>query len=123
MTPNYDLLPDYMKPGARAYVEEGHRPGDFLLAIFANDLVGAANRADNVNINLLATYAHFLYNEVPRACWGSKEAVEKWIDSFTSDEEGEEEGELLSLNPLDVDSDPTYRKHMIDAGKGYLLRD
>jgi len=75
---NYDMLPDYMRRGARLYVEDGVIPGDFLTYIFKNDFVHAACHADDVNKYLLFTYAGFLYNEVPSGCWGSKTKMLKW---------------------------------------------
>ena len=75
---DYSTLPQYMQESVRGYVELGRPIGDFLTAVFSNNLVGAYSRADDVNAAAMRTYASFLYNEVPRGCWGSVEAVKRW---------------------------------------------
>lgn len=83
----YDIPADILAD-LRAYTR-GEHPypfGGFVTAVLANDLVGAAGRADEVNIRRLAEYASFLHNEMPgrtgdptRDFWGSYEAVENRI--------------------------------------------
>jgi hypothetical protein len=46
----------------------------------ANDLMGALNSADSTNINLFPAYGKFLYNYAPRACHGSYEIVQSWLN-------------------------------------------
>lgn len=45
-----------------------------------NDLVGAFGKADNINRAWMFDIVTFIYNEVPASCWGSREAVEKWLE-------------------------------------------
>lgn len=87
--PDYSLLPAHCQGGMRRYIEEGIAPGDFMLAVLSNDLVGAASRADNTNINRLKDYALFLYNEVPSTCWGSREKVDAWMQMMRAKKLGE----------------------------------
>jgi hypothetical protein len=86
---NYDYgIPDYARVEFEAY-RAGNHPypfGDFLRSVLANDLCGAAGRADDQNIRLLDKYAAYLYNELPGRSgnpetdyWGSYEAVDRRI--------------------------------------------
>lgn len=76
----WDLIPGHMQEHVRAYVMEGRPIGNFLTAIFSNNLMEAATQADDTNIRQLADYARFLYNYVPSACYGSPENVAHWIE-------------------------------------------
>lgn len=69
-----------MVEGARAYVEDGRRPGGFLYAAVCNDLVGAYCKADSTNRIAIGYWAKWLVNDCPEAAWGSEEKVEAWID-------------------------------------------
>ena len=73
---DYSKLPEHMREGARAYIEQGHEPGGFLQAVFSNDFV----RADQINGENLHNWASF----APRRCWGSREAINNWIEDETS---------------------------------------
>lgn len=77
-------LPEYMREGLRDWVmrAEPHPTGmgHFQRALFENNLVEAACAADAANEHLLRAYALFLYNDVPSACWGSPEKMERWYD-------------------------------------------
>ena len=76
-------IPPRMWEGMCRYLDDHIRPGSFLQAIFANDLVNAMARADDENRDLLRNYAKFLHNELPgrgeNCPWGSPEAVEAWL--------------------------------------------
>jgi len=76
----YDMLPPHMQAGARLYVEQGVEQGDFLTAVLSNDLVKACSRADEINIHEITSWASWLYNEAPAACWGSIGKVKAWIN-------------------------------------------
>lgn len=79
MTISYDMLPESAQHSMRLYVEKGIPTGSFLERVLCNDLVGAASRADINNQQLLLEYSNWLYNDAPRACWGSVDAVDAWI--------------------------------------------
>lgn len=77
-------IPQEIQARLRDYVAGNHPYpfGGFVTAVLANDLVGAAMRADDHNVTILHEYASFLYNEMPgrtndpsRDFWGSYEAV------------------------------------------------
>lgn len=75
----YDQLPEHMRDGARRYIEEGYRPGDFLMSVLCNDFVGAIGRADMLNNAVLHIWAQWLHNDIPMSAWGSVEKVEAWM--------------------------------------------
>lgn len=79
----YELLPDYMVPALLRYWNDRLKPGDFLLSILANDLLGAIMHADDINKHELHNYVNWLYNWVPARPngWGSKEAVDTWLNN------------------------------------------
>lgn len=85
-------IPEHMLKALIAYRDEGQPVGGFLEAVIANDLVGAAVRADSTNINLLPSYANWLYNETPLSSWGSRQAYHSWVEGKASERHlGEEE--------------------------------
>lgn len=75
---DYTTIPGYMREGVRGYIELGRPVGDFLTELFSNRLVQAFTRADASNQRAMFQYASFLYNEAPRRCWGSSDAVRIW---------------------------------------------
>lgn len=77
---NLDKFPPLMQRAMKAYVEERKLPGDFLYCVLANDFKGAAFAADEHNLKLLREYAYWLKWEIPRECWGSREAVKNWLN-------------------------------------------
>lgn len=72
-------IPERMIGGLRRYVDNRIPPGDFLQAVICNDLVEACGRADAENARNLPAYVAWLYNEAPRPCWGSRDAMEAWL--------------------------------------------
>ncbi len=72
-----ELLPEHMQHGAILYVVDGIRGGDFMNAVFGNDFVELAGRADTANQAALVNWAQFLYS-APCGCWGNGAAVEAW---------------------------------------------
>ena len=75
----YAPFPDHMKKSIEAYVNRGRPMGGFLTALFANDLMKACSRADEINITLIADYARFMYNSCPAGCVGSYKNVATWL--------------------------------------------
>ena len=78
---DYSTLPEHMREGAEDYIERGYDPGSFLFAVLANDLVGAFGHADSTNLAAIHTWAQWLYNEAPHACWGSPAKVVAWCEA------------------------------------------
>ena len=75
----YDLLPKHMRKSARAYVEDGHEPGEFLVAVLSNDFIKAHRCADDINREAMFAWAEWIWWECPANAWGSKEAVKNWV--------------------------------------------
>lgn len=73
-------IPRHMHEGLVEYVMRGLRPGDFLVSVLANDLAGAAQRADVLNRHVLREYVYVLKNHAPAPCWGSPALVEGWVN-------------------------------------------
>ena len=75
---DYAIIPVHCREGVQAYIEDGRPMGDFLTAVFSNDMVEAYARADDINSSSMRQYAKFLYY-APRDCWGSRKIVDAWI--------------------------------------------
>lgn len=75
----YDSLwPEHNRDGMERYIEQGATPGDFLLAVLSNDLMGAFGKADPINMVNVQNIALWLYNNAPPLCFGSPENVARW---------------------------------------------
>lgn len=72
-------LPAHMQDGAIGYVLHGWEPGGFLTAVLLNDLISAAERADEQNARALYAWAVFVYNAVPVGARGSTENIMSWM--------------------------------------------
>lgn len=80
-TGRYDdyRVPRHLEDGIEAYIED-HRPtGDFLRAVFSNDLMLAVQRADPVSAAGLQNLVFWIAWYAPGGCYGSPENVEAWI--------------------------------------------
>ena len=85
------MLPSHKVKPMLSYVFQGVRTGGFLRAVLVNDLRGAFERADSINVRYMYAYVDFLYNWAPAECWGSEEAYEEWITS------GGQEGRMSNV--------------------------
>jgi hypothetical protein len=72
------LIPRHMCEGVTAYIETGRQVGDFLTAVFENDLVRAFGKADATNTAHMRQWAEFMYNYVLLECRGSPAKVKAW---------------------------------------------
>lgn len=86
------VLPPHMQRSLDAYIRYGRPVGGFLKAVISNDLVQAAALADGVNVRQLPAFAAYLWNEAPRACWGSAEAYKEWT-RINQRQEGSSDGD------------------------------
>lgn len=80
-------IPERMMHGIRRYIDHGIQPGDFLTAVFENNLLKSLSLADDENLKNIQAYASYLYNEAPSMCSGSKEKVEEWIKAKKKERE------------------------------------
>ena len=74
-------IPDYMVGAIYRYVEHHISPGGFLTALLSNNFSEAVGRADDQNSLCLKEWAIFIHWCVPSCCHGSRETVEKWLES------------------------------------------
>ncbi len=81
---DYSGLPESLRGGVQRYIEEGSMPGGFLTAVLENNLMESFSRADEVNQVLMFQIVKWFYNDAPRGCWGSKEAVKNWTSDIKS---------------------------------------
>ena len=63
------------------YAQKGYRPGGFVNAVLANDLMEAMGRADIENRLSLHAICTYIYNEIGSDLHGSYEAVKKHLDN------------------------------------------
>ena len=73
-------IPEHMVEAVYNYLEYGTPPGGFLTAVLSNDLMDALRRADDKNIESLPAWGRLLYNHIPPGAYGSRKAVEAWIE-------------------------------------------
>ena len=87
MKPNHHYkIGEDLLGSLQRYVELRIETGGFLRAILENDLVKACDRADLQNRGQIFHIVSFIYNNLPRKCWGSPEKVAAWL-------KGEPEGQ------------------------------
>ncbi len=75
----YDLAPN-LADGLERYIEHRIPTGDFLRAVLCSDLQDACYRADDTNRYLLYEFCCWLDNYAPRACWGSADKYNAWLN-------------------------------------------
>ena len=73
-------IPEDTREAIDEYVKYGEC-GDFLEAVLSNDLTEAVCRADAENLAALEAIVKYVYNHIPRVCWGSPEKVEAWREA------------------------------------------
>lgn len=73
-------IPQAVAQKLDGYVKRGEFPGEFLLAVLANDLAQACLRADpNAELAGLCRIVLHVSLDVPRAAAGDRRKVEAWI--------------------------------------------
>jgi len=72
------MIPTHTQAALNRYVNNHIPPGGFLTAVLTNNLFDAIAHADKENILALKEICQYVYNEIPGACWGSKEKMHKW---------------------------------------------
>ena len=68
----------------RAYLTQGREPSGFLLAVLENDLMRAACKADNSNLEGLGYLARAIEQNAPRVAHGKPETVDAWLNACES---------------------------------------
>lgn len=73
-----------------AYIDRRQVPGDFLIAVLANDLRAALGAASEVEQASLPALVSWLRERAPRGSWGSVGLVDSWLRG--ADERGVSNG-------------------------------
>lgn len=73
------MIPDRLTSALLRYVDRRTPTGGFLRACLENDLLQAACTADDECRLCLTEIMRYIANELPGACWGSKEKVKAWL--------------------------------------------
>lgn len=79
---DYSSIPHHCRDGMRLYIEQRHPVGGFLTAILSNQVEYAKTKADDVNRHHIDAYFELLKTQAPAECWGSPEAVTKWLAGY-----------------------------------------
>jgi hypothetical protein len=74
-------VPEHLIEGLALYVAHGFRPGSFLEAVLANDLMDAVKRGDDDSRAGLVALCIFIDNDLPALCHGSRERVAAWMEA------------------------------------------
>lgn len=74
------MIPERTAQGLKRYVEDRIPPGGFLMAVLENRLLETYQRADGENRGVIPEIVNYIYTHLPYDCWGSKKAVEKWLN-------------------------------------------
>lgn len=74
------LLPEHLYEGIDNYISYRIPPGNFVMRVLENDLIGAAAGADYINKPKLADIADWVYYNLPPGSYGSKENVCNWLN-------------------------------------------
>lgn len=78
----YDALaagvPQNILEALDTWADVGRLPGGFTTAVLENDFMEAVSRADAFSFAMLKEIALYVYNVLPRPCWGSVEKVAAW---------------------------------------------
>ncbi len=72
-------VPEGLRHGLRAYLDEHQQPGHFLCALLASNLSEAMGRADTTSRAALFDIVSYLYNWAPAPAWGSKQKLTLWL--------------------------------------------
>ena len=75
----WNRIPEHLKGGLERYLSHHIPPGDFLMAVLTNDLMGCFKHGDEKSLAGLKDILAFLYWEVGLDCYGNKEKVILWI--------------------------------------------
>ena len=76
--PKFSCISPRTLEGFERWALVGVPAGGFVMAVLRNDLFEVVARADSNNQAHLAEVCMYVYNRLPRGCFGSPEAVENW---------------------------------------------
>lgn len=79
--PYREVLPMHTYRALMRYAVLGIPTGDFLYGFLTCNLRMVFDYADDENRKRLSEIYMWLRNQMPSACWGSRENVEEWISN------------------------------------------
>lgn len=88
-------MKEAIEAGLRAYADHGVPPGGFLEAVLTNNLMEAFGSADAENTADMREIVTFVRWEIPAACHGDWEAVDRWLEMHRERREAERQIERL----------------------------
>ena len=71
MTTTGKGLPDSLKNVIEDYIEFGHNPGSFVMAVMENNLISSIKHMDPLADYTLEDVVEYVYENVPAECFGS----------------------------------------------------
>jgi len=74
-------IPEHTRGALERYITHGILPGDFLLSVLKNDLMGAVARADHENSQCLRDIAAWVYMRAPGDSWGDRDTIRDYSTS------------------------------------------
>ena len=84
---SYELIPGETFNDLDAWGREGRPPGDFARAVLRNNLFDACHAADSFNLAALPAIVRYIFRELPRDCWGSRQAMERWSEQMAGQQQ------------------------------------
>ena len=75
------MVPEHLRNGLRLYIEQGVKPGSFLMGVLENDLRNAIFKGDTDSLAGLRPLVLFLHNYAPGECHGNPTRVANWMIS------------------------------------------
>lgn len=74
-------IPQHTQEALQRYIVHGILPGDFLMSVLKNDLMGAVARADHENSQCLRDIAAWVYMRAPGNSWGDRDTIREYVIS------------------------------------------
>lgn len=77
---DYSTAPNQkMVPAIKRYVEHRILPGNFLVALFSDELHNTIRHADGTNYPLIGEWGKWVWNEMPLVMSGSRQSVDAHV--------------------------------------------
>ena len=94
---DYKSIPPRLVNALMRYAEQGVPLGGFLTAVVSDNLREAVGRADQNNLDALASIVSYVYMELPGACNGSNKIYRAWINYKCAKAQGLPSDEIREL--------------------------
>ena len=82
MNEKYEQIPERILTALKAWNDRAQWPGDFLVAVLSNDLMGAMGRADLECRAALPAITAYIYNHMRADCHGSPERMLEFAEAM-----------------------------------------